>query len=429
MIQKHKRTKSFFQGCEPHITHMRNEPVLKVEDFRSFHSEAWKLGRRMRDDMPGLHSIMVLRLQVRGGAKLVAKTFFGREYFESKKQLDPFLDEARAYEHITRHCAPSKLSYFPRYMGTILNLTRREYPTSYPLRPQAIVLERVHPNIQSRRILGERQRPKHALFDDFGTKISEMPLSPFEQDWYISLTIDRLQSVAALHDMGIIHRDISDEHFRLPHDFHDTVLYDFSHSYIINIPWPYIRRPVPFAELIQKEQHDVLGSVFSRAQTADFRTYMATSLDLDPAMIMNACSQDLEDTEKLELIALQTRHRPDAFTHPSLASIFPFLESIRPNHTPTWHIARARLLQVYDSVWFVHVPNSEQVHLVSFSGAQNPELDVDNTAQEVSFLLLLVPRSWDMQSHKRRLCTCAQLVANKECGSIILKEEFDELDG
>ncbi|RAH44821.1 uncharacterized protein BO95DRAFT_482907 [Aspergillus brunneoviolaceus CBS 621.78] len=214
--------------------------------------------------MSGLHSIMVLELEVNGVANLVVKTFFGKEYFESINQLDPFLDESRAYEHILLKRSSSKSTYFPTYHGVILNLTREKYPRSYVLRPRAIVLERVEPNIRCRRILGTPPTREYHLFDDFVARIGDLPLSDFEKEWYISLAIDRLERLAALHGIGILRRDIGDEHFRLPNDFYDTVLYDFSHPYIINTPWPYVKRPKPLLALIQLEQVQVLSTVLSR---------------------------------------------------------------------------------------------------------------------------------------------------------------------
>ncbi|PYI29830.1 hypothetical protein BP00DRAFT_223306 [Aspergillus indologenus CBS 114.80] len=144
----HKWADFFLQGCAPHMVPLSNQTVRDPKDFKRFQcDDAWELGRRLRDDMPGLHSIMVLKLKVNGVATLVAKTFFGKEYFESINQIDPFLDESRAYEHILLNCPSSRLSYFPTYHGVILDLTREKYPRSYALRPRAIVLERVEPSI------------------------------------------------------------------------------------------------------------------------------------------------------------------------------------------------------------------------------------------------------------------------------------------
>ncbi|KAH8433805.1 uncharacterized protein LDX57_011439 [Aspergillus melleus] len=255
----------FLQGCDLNIHHLFDQAVPDPEDVKQFQcDDAWTLGRRMRDDTPGMHSIMVLRLIVNRRANLVAKTFFEEEYFQSIKQLDPFLDESRAYENILRNCPPSKSSYFPLYYGVILDLQRDKYPMSYALRPRAIVLERVTPDICSRRVLGRCPRPEYDSFGDFIARLEDLPLSGFEKEWYISLTISRLRRLTALHEIGILHRDVCDEHFRLPNDFYDTVLYDFSHAYTVNSPWPYVQRPKPLAELIRIEQNEVLSSVFVR---------------------------------------------------------------------------------------------------------------------------------------------------------------------
>lgn len=50
---------------------------------------------------------------------------------------------------------------------------------------------------------------------------------------------NRLRRVNALHEIGIVHNDISDRHFRIPGDFYDTVLYDFSVAYTFTEKWPY----------------------------------------------------------------------------------------------------------------------------------------------------------------------------------------------
>ncbi|PLB43942.1 hypothetical protein P170DRAFT_480886 [Aspergillus steynii IBT 23096] len=306
----YKWAEFFLQGCEPNIFNLYNQPILDPEDFKQFHcDDAWKLGRRMRDDMPGMHSIMVLRLRVNGRAKLVTKTVHTQ-------------NESRAYEHILRNCPPSKLSYFPTYYGVVLNLTREKYPMSYALRPRALVLERVSPAICSRRLLGESPRPSSSLFESFVTKIGDLPLSSFEKEWYISLSIDQLQRLAALHDIGILHHDICDEHFRMPHDFYDTVLYHFSHSYTIHTPWPYVRRPKPLVELIRIEQEEVLSGVLGRARKSDLRDNVATTLDVTPVTVLNFCSQELEDTENnLELISLKTKHRPDGTVYASIPDV------------------------------------------------------------------------------------------------------------
>ncbi|PYH94165.1 hypothetical protein BO71DRAFT_380100 [Aspergillus ellipticus CBS 707.79] len=409
----------FFEDCEPHILDLSEQHVRNPEDFKQFEcNHPWKLGRPMRDDRPALHSIIVLRLQVNRSASLVAKTFFDKEYFESKRELDPFLNESRAYEHILYNCPPSKLSYFPTYSG-VLNLTREQYPRTYALRPRAIVLERIKPNLSSRRILGVSPGRKFHLFDSFVAEITELSLSCFEKKWFTSLAIDRLRRLTALHEIGIIHRDICDEHFRL-HDYYDSVLYDFSHSYIVNSPWPFPKRFKPLMELIHIEQTEVLGDILNRAKKSDLRAHIAATLNLNQETVVEFCTRKLEGME-LELICLKTRHRPDTWTHPSLASIFPFLEAIRP--TPAWHITMSRLLQEFQSAWFSYTPETKHVDPIAFCGVECFEQNLDEIIMEQNFLLILFPGSWEVD--KQRLLICARRVANEGWGPIITKKEFD----
>ncbi|PYI29829.1 hypothetical protein BP00DRAFT_223295 [Aspergillus indologenus CBS 114.80] len=155
---------------------------------------------------------------------------------------------------------------------------------------------------------------------------------------------------------------------------------------------------------------------------------MAATLNLDPTMVLNFCSQDLEDVRNsLELISLKISHRPDAFTHPSLASILPFLESIRPQDSPTWHLTRARLLRDYESAWFLHTPGTDK-QLKLLSGVECFKSESDEMANEKSYLLLLIPRFWNLENHWARLFTCAGLVVNQGFGPIISKKEFEQLD-
>ncbi|OJJ50778.1 hypothetical protein ASPZODRAFT_262719 [Penicilliopsis zonata CBS 506.65] len=227
-----------------------------------------------------------------------------------------------------------------------------------------------------------------------------------------------------------MHRDLCDEHFRLPHDFYDTVLYDFSHSYTINSPWPYVKRPIPLIEMIRREQNEVLSGVLDRARKSELRTYTSTTLNLSLKSVINFFSQELQDIKNnLELIFLKTKNRPDTFTHPSLASIFPFLESIRPKNSPGWHITRARLLEDYDSAWFLYTPTTDkQIELISFSGLEYFAFDYNTMANEKAYLLALFPRSWDLGTCKQRLSAFAGTFANKGCDSIISKEEFEQID-
>lgn len=92
-------------------------------------------------------------------------------------------------------------------------------------------------------------------------------LSPFEQDWYTSLLKDRLPRLDTLHRVGITHGDIHDLHFRLPDDFYDTVLYDFSASYTFSEKEPFrvnCGRPRPLCRIAKGERARVLLGIKNR---------------------------------------------------------------------------------------------------------------------------------------------------------------------
>lgn len=101
---------------------------------------------------------------------------------------------------------------------------------------RAIVLEAIEPKLRSRRILGE---DNSQLPEGFSDRLSELPITQFEYEWYCSLLKDRLRRLDALHRIGMTHGDVRDCHFRLPGDFYDTVLYDFSESYTFSKKRPF----------------------------------------------------------------------------------------------------------------------------------------------------------------------------------------------
>lgn len=184
---------------------------------------------------------------------------------------NPFLLEAQAYERIQRHCPDSLKIFYPKYHG-VARLTRDKYPVSLgQLRPRGIVLEAIKPISGSRRLLSETQ-VSGSLADKIEWLSQEMdkqPLSELEKKWYKSLSIDRLRRVATLHDLGIIHRDIRDDHFRLPNDFYDTVLYDFSSSITLADPLSPERR--------NTEQQQILHWTLLQLVTAPFHATFACS--------------------------------------------------------------------------------------------------------------------------------------------------------
>lgn len=108
-----------------------------------------------------------------------------------------------------------------------MSLDRANYPIRYKLRPRAVVLEALEPKISSRRVLSA-EIPAAALEADMKEFERELKtisslLTDFEIDWYRPLLSDRLRRVAALHEIGITHGDVRDDHFRIPGDFYDML--------------------------------------------------------------------------------------------------------------------------------------------------------------------------------------------------------------
>lgn len=286
-------TEYFFQDCPPSLVKLFRESPQDPESFKRFECNgSWRLGKPLRTDMPPGHTIMVLPLTVREGnskdpryvAKTVSQTTpkenpkwhaypfkfsdFTIEQAEThirtsglslrrssnyspqevQSQLDPFLVEARVFEHIQHHCPESQKIFFPRYLGVLADIPRRKYPMSCLLRRRAVVMERIYPDLASRRILAAAASPTspaeihwinvdhdHDPMQRLHQELHNIPcISPFEITWYESLLSDRLRRTTCLHDIGIIHGDIRDDHFRIPGDFYDTVLYDFSASYVFS---------------------------------------------------------------------------------------------------------------------------------------------------------------------------------------------------
>lgn len=150
-------------------------------------------------------------------------------------EFDRFYREARAYSHIDRFCSTQERIYFPNFYGVVTNMQRSRFSSGYA-HPRAIVLEAVKPNLCSRRVLGE---DTSQLPEGFSDILTNLPLSPFEYEWYCSLLKDRLRRLDALHRIGVTHGDVKDCHFRLPGDIYDTVLYDFSESYTFSEKQPF----------------------------------------------------------------------------------------------------------------------------------------------------------------------------------------------
>lgn len=115
---------------------------------------------------------------------------------------------------------------------------------------------------------------------------------------------------------------------------------------------------------------------------------------------------------------------------PSLASIFPFLEAIRPEGSPAWHINRARLLQRYDSAWIMYAGQSTAsgslMTLISFRGNLLVDMDTLTIDCDCLFVLLLLPQAWTVKGfNDQLLTTCTKVVSSASPGRVIRREEFD----
>lgn len=79
------------------------------------------------------------------------------------------------------------------------------------------------------------------------------------------------------------------------------------------------------------------------------------------------------------------------FSMPTLNSIFPFLETVRPKSDPCWHIRRGRLLHHYESVWAIcnekNRPNS-----IIFDGEE--QFETVEICNKSHVMLCLVPKWW-----------------------------------
>lgn len=186
---------------------------------------------------------------------------------EVQKQLDPFLVEARAFEHIKRHCPDSYKNFFPRYFGVLTDIPRKKYPSSCMLRRRAVVLEKIYPDLASRRVLAAEADSMDNLTNSLHQDLQEKGMRSFEINWYTSLFSDRLRRIAALHNIGLTHGDVRDDHFRLPNDFYDTVLSDFSASYTFSpsIPCRRRKRLKPLSVLQDIEKSTVFRIILERS--------------------------------------------------------------------------------------------------------------------------------------------------------------------
>ncbi|KAE8145679.1 hypothetical protein BDV25DRAFT_65786 [Aspergillus avenaceus] len=325
---------------------------------------------------------------------------------EVKDELDPYNNEARAYHFIEMSCASSERIYYPEFHGVITDLGISRFTYGY-INPRAIVLEPIRPKLTSRRILAAHQEDNCEIQHQLSTLGF---LSELEMEYYHSLFHDRNRRILALHKLGITHGDVRDDHFRLPGDFHDTVLYDFSHSYTFSPNTPYLvnfRPPRSLKDISNNEQALIKEQVYGRARNLDFRDYLIKTTRLNERAIKDALVQSLQD-EPLELIILRVNFRPDAFTMPSANSVFPFLEAIRPKNDYTWHIRRGRLLKSYESVWICSTANSLGQTTMSFTSDLDYTEHMKGTRRK--YLLCLIPKEWGADSVRGLLMTiCSSL--------------------
>ncbi|PWY83661.1 hypothetical protein BO94DRAFT_519127 [Aspergillus sclerotioniger CBS 115572] len=290
-------TNIFFSNNPPpdFINQLNNETNPQPSPFIPEDSN-WKLGRKAdKGRQPDPTQIQVLWLRSHGHRKYIAKVFPEYTPNQAKIQLqrfrfrnsqipklipdalhefDRFPREARAYTHIDRFCPDHERIYFPSHYGVITNLDKSRFSSGYR-QERAIILEAIKPNVRSRRILAESPETHSTSFTH---TLAKLPLSPFEYSYYLSLFHDRLHRLNALHKLGIIHGDIQDWHFRLPDDFHDTVLYDFSEAYTFTPKLPLrFREPIILSRFAEGERQGVELHLGKRAKDRDLRSYLIKS--------------------------------------------------------------------------------------------------------------------------------------------------------
>ncbi|PYI01819.1 hypothetical protein BO78DRAFT_378263 [Aspergillus sclerotiicarbonarius CBS 121057] len=309
---------------------------------------------------------------------------------EVKYELDPYVNEARAYHRIEMSCTSSERIYFPEFHGVITDLGISRFTSGY-INPRAVVLESIRPKLASRRILSACRENSC----EFQSQLNILGfLSVFETEYYHSLFHDRIRRLLALHRLGITHGDVRDDHFRLPGDFYDTVLYDFSHSYTFSPVTPYLvnfRPPCSLKDIANNEQAMVKQQICRRAEKLDFRAHLVESTGVAQSAIMDALFQPLKG-ESLELIILRVKFRPNAFSMPSVNSVFPFLEGIRPKDDYTWHIRRGRLLESYEPIWICSTTDSSGQTTMSF--VSDTDCAQNTRGARCRYLLCLIPKEW-----------------------------------
>ncbi|KKK18572.1 hypothetical protein ARAM_005729 [Aspergillus rambellii] len=155
-------------------------------------------------------------------------------------------------KYVTKYVAKYVAKVFPEYTNSDAEAQHPTYPLRMPFTAwllvwtlnkskfhfgyfnrRAIILEAIQPCLASRRVLAANNVDATELITKFSQRLQnlQLKLSCFEKEWYRSLFTDRLRRLTTLHRIGITHGDVREDHFRIPGDFYDTVLYDFSISY------------------------------------------------------------------------------------------------------------------------------------------------------------------------------------------------------
>ncbi|PWY90384.1 hypothetical protein BO94DRAFT_565037 [Aspergillus sclerotioniger CBS 115572] len=404
----------FFQRSPPDWINAVHEDR---QNFRPFVSqENWMLERSVGANLrSSQYQIQVLWLLVQYKAtfipKFVAKVFpeytetdaltqlrrfpprVPKTLKEAKHELDPYVNEARVYHRIETSCPSSEKIYFPQFHGVITDFGVSNFIPGF-INPRAVVLEAVRPKLASRRILATCREDSHG----FRNQLSGLGfLSVFEMEYYNSLFHDRIRRLLALHRLGITHGDVRDDHFRLPGDFYDTVLYDLSISYTFSPVTPYLvnfRLPRSLKDISESEQAMVGQHILERSKNIDFRDHLIKSTGITESAIMNALFRPPND-EPLELIILRIRFRPDAFSMPSVNSVFPFLEALRPKDDYTWHIRRGRLLESYEPLWLCSTMDDSGQAAMSF--VSDMDCVQNMKGSRCRYLLCLIPKEWGVE--------------------------------
>uniref|UniRef100_A0A093XBF6 Protein kinase domain-containing protein n=1 Tax=Talaromyces marneffei PM1 TaxID=1077442 RepID=A0A093XBF6_TALMA len=298
-----------------------------------------------------------------------------------RQDYDPFILEKRAYERIYQASKGSK-AYFPECY---------DCP-----KKRILVIEYLRPSLTSRCICSNSVPAYFSKdLELLRKEKTHINLSNLEKRWYESLFIDRLKRLTALHSIGITHGDIKEDHFRLPGDFHDTVLFDFSRAYTITSERPYL----------------VQGRMIDSRYTSRWAAWRRASemLNLAPSSIKeNAFKSryDLNDEDSLaksssaerELIAMRVYRVPAEFAFPSLASILPFLEEASTGKLRTWLISMAGSLEDYVALW-IKSHGSGGSYLIAMASESGETTFYDSSPGTVKtesgkYYLFLIPRSW-----------------------------------